>query len=457
MSGLAQASCQLTRVRNANSRSAKGWPRNRTKYSYDANGNAITRQGSTINWSSFNYPDSISAGSGSTAETVTLSYGPDRRRWQQVYTGNGTTETTSYVGRDLEVVTWPGQTEYRHYIYAGNEPIGVSTRSATSGNWVDFLLFDQQGSVTAMTYGGPTTYLNESFTPFGNRRNPSTWSGPPSNSDLITASQTTREAYTFQTQLGLWMGMNHMNGRVQDAVTGRMLSGDPFTPDLTNAQSYNRYSYVSNNPLTNTDPNGFGYYAICFTPAPPPDDGSPPGDINVTSTPLPTCTFVNIPVPDVTGGGSGGGGGGSNSKPQGDQDKQTPTVCTGVGRGLSGNTSLVGRQGGIPGQTVQPNTAAVIPQQFGVPGGAALAPYAPNINGTIGQAPFSAVTDVIGGKSPIPGVPVRTALQQLFPGQLILEIPGASDQGANAPVTITVPPGVGCPTGTSPAPAAGGP
>jgi RHS repeat-associated protein len=36
MSGLAQASCQLTRVRDANSRSAKGWPRNRTKYTYDA-------------------------------------------------------------------------------------------------------------------------------------------------------------------------------------------------------------------------------------------------------------------------------------------------------------------------------------------------------------------------------------------------------------------------------------
>ena len=126
-------------------------------------------------------------------------------------------------------------------------------------------------------------------------------------------------------------------------------------------------------------------------------------------------------------------------------------ICTGEGRGLSGNTALSGLQGGIPGQTVEPGTAAVIPQQFGMTSGVGLAPYAPYISGWIGGARFSGVTDVIGGTSPIPGVNVRTALQQLFPGQLILEIPGAADQGANAPVDMTVPQPMGCPTGTSPA------
>ena len=49
----------------------------------------------------------------------------------------------------------------------------------------------------------------------------------------------------------------HMNGRVEDAITGRMLSADPHIPDRTNPQSYNRYSYGNNNPLTFTDPSGF--------------------------------------------------------------------------------------------------------------------------------------------------------------------------------------------------------
>jgi hypothetical protein len=126
-------------------------------------------------------------------------------------------------------------------------------------------------------------------------------------------------------------------------------------------------------------------------------------------------------------------------------------ICTGVGRGLSGNMGLSGKAGGIPGQTVVPGTAAVIPQQFGMASGVGLAPYAPFISGRIGAASFSEITDVMGGKSPIPGVNVRTALQQLFPGQLLLEIPGAPDQGSNAPVDMTVPLPMGCPAGTDPA------
>jgi hypothetical protein len=120
-----------------------------------------------------------------------------------------------------------------------------------------------------------------------------------------------------------------------------------------------------------------------------------------------------------------------------------------MGRGLSGNAKLAGKEGGIPGQTVQLATAAVIPQQFGVKTGAALAQYAPYIYGAIGKNLFAGVTDVIGGVSPIPGVNVRTALQALNPGQLILEIPGEKDQGAKARVTIFVPEGLGgCPVGT---------
>ena len=53
------------------------------------------------------------------------------------------------------------------------------------------------------------------------------------------------------------MGLNHMNGRVQDAILGGFLSPDLHITDPTNAQSYNRYSYVNNNPLTYADPTGF--------------------------------------------------------------------------------------------------------------------------------------------------------------------------------------------------------
>jgi hypothetical protein len=54
-----------------------------------------------------------------------------------------------------------------------------------------------------------------------------------------------------------------MNGRVQDAVTGRFLSADPYITEPGNTQGFNRYAYVQNNPLTFTDPSGFSPWDRC--------------------------------------------------------------------------------------------------------------------------------------------------------------------------------------------------
>lgn len=48
-----------------------------------------------------------------------------------------------------------------------------------------------------------------------------------------------------------------MNGRVYDPTLGRFLSADPHIQSPYSSQSYNRYSYVSNNPLKYTDPSGY--------------------------------------------------------------------------------------------------------------------------------------------------------------------------------------------------------
>ena len=49
----------------------------------------------------------------------------------------------------------------------------------------------------------------------------------------------------------------HMNGRVYDPHIGRFISADPHIQFAENTQSYNRYAYVLNNPLSATDPSGF--------------------------------------------------------------------------------------------------------------------------------------------------------------------------------------------------------
>ncbi|GGX28214.1 RHS repeat domain-containing protein [Undibacterium squillarum] len=48
----------------------------------------------------------------------------------------------------------------------------------------------------------------------------------------------------------------HMNGRIYDPLVARMMSADPYIQDPLSSKSYNRYTYVWNNPTNLTDPTG---------------------------------------------------------------------------------------------------------------------------------------------------------------------------------------------------------
>ena len=54
-----------------------------------------------------------------------------------------------------------------------------------------------------------------------------------------------------------------MNGRIYDPTLGRFLQADSHIQDPKNSQSYNRYSYVLNNPLSYTDPSGYSFSSCC--------------------------------------------------------------------------------------------------------------------------------------------------------------------------------------------------
>src|SRR6266704_137142 len=46
-----------------------------------------------------------------------------------------------------------------------------------------------------------------------------------------------------------------------DPLLARMTSADPTVTDPMNPQGWNRYSYVGNDPLAFTDPNGFSWFS----------------------------------------------------------------------------------------------------------------------------------------------------------------------------------------------------
>ena len=371
-------------TRAANDDCIKGGSSTRTKYTYDLNGNAITRNGSPVSWTSYNYPSSVSANDVSGTETVAFSYGPNRQRWQQNY--NSGTEVTNYIGGLLEQVASGGITSWRHYIYAGNEPVAVYSRTSTLVNAWNYFLSNQEGSITAVTNSSGAIAVNEDFSAFGARRNPTTWSGAPTSGDLTTIAGLSRQGYTFQTALGQTMGLNHMNGRVQDAITGRFLSPDVNIPDPTNTQDYNRYSYVVNNPLTYLDPTGFGQCELTGSEnemapldnsdtnasdnlEPPPktncdpvlpevvvpgyrDPPQPSTDIaqnaGITSVP-----YYPVQFSPASGGGGGGGNGAPNSQPPQTKPRsvgcQVGQVAAGALSGAAGGAVTGGTLGGAEG------------------------------------------------------------------------------------------------------------
>ena len=221
-------------------------------FSYDANGNQITRNGDTISWTSYNYPSHISNGS----RYHDYYYGADRQRWKQVYFNGTASETTILVGGILEKHTAGSLTEYRHYIKVGSQAVALYTRPSSGSPTTQYFLLDHLGSVAEITNSAGSVDVSESFSAFGQRRDPTDWSGPISSGDLSNIGGITPRGYTFHTNLES-SSLIHMNGRVADSLTGRFLSPDPYVPHPEVTQSFNRYSYVRNNPLSLTDPSGF--------------------------------------------------------------------------------------------------------------------------------------------------------------------------------------------------------
>ena len=89
--------------------------------------------------------------------------------------------------------------------------------------------------------------------PWGARRKLA-WNGELEGNDYQPSK--TARGFTDHEHLDA-VSLIHMNGRVYDPTIGRFLSPDPLIQAPNNTQSYNRYSYAWNNPLSLTDPTGY--------------------------------------------------------------------------------------------------------------------------------------------------------------------------------------------------------
>ena len=239
-------------------------------YFYDSNGNVVRRDRNSVyeftaNWNSFNKPTSIFSGfDGSEFE-----YDVNGKRTQQLIFEDGGVRKKIYVAETYEMEErlvntnetnrslWVWEPVHsRIYVNTPSGRVGIYEQAAlTNGTGAvtrSYIHKDHLGSVVAVSddSGNLTHY---SFDAWGNRRDADDWS---TLSTFDHSSLSTDRGFTGHEQLD-HLDLVHMNGRIYDPIIGRMISPDPLIQAPENLQSFNRYSYVWNNPLTNTDPSGF--------------------------------------------------------------------------------------------------------------------------------------------------------------------------------------------------------
>ncbi|MBB3063009.1 RHS repeat-associated core domain-containing protein, partial [Microbulbifer rhizosphaerae] len=220
---------------------------------YDPNGNVISDNNRSLQYSTFDKPLTITKDS----HTTVFKYGPDRSRYLRVDTdSSGQVVETRYIG-NVEIITKPGDTqEIKRYL-----PGGAVVTIAGGERKSHYMHKDHLGSVDVITDKSGTVIQELSFDSWGQRRNAQGWT------DLIEAHLTgfdtslTTRGYTGHEMLDQ-VGLVHMNGRVYDARFGRFMQADPFIQFPSYTQSFNRYAYTLNNSLNAIDPSGYSAASI---------------------------------------------------------------------------------------------------------------------------------------------------------------------------------------------------
>lgn len=265
-----------------------------TGYAYDPNGNLINQPGQTLTYDVKNRLTTIQGSFGSER----YGYSPENQRVYRkkadateefyLYDGSGRVETFRMDGGGgLESIT-------TQLYFAGRL---VRTRDSVSGT-EKVILTDRLGSVRVnarydSSYVLQTERLN--YFPFGEER------GGATANDREKFGTYSRDSNT-----GLDYAMNRYYGNSM----GRFLTPDPYgaSASLTDPGSWNRYTYVENDPANYNDPSG-----LVFNVGDGLDDARDAwarafaGPV-APSTP-PVAELRPLPADDTPGGGGGGGSG----------------------------------------------------------------------------------------------------------------------------------------------------
>jgi RHS repeat-associated protein len=216
-------------------------------YTYDANGNVIKKNNLNIEYNSDNKPISMY----DDKNRVEFRYAPNKQRYKKILNGN----STIYIGKVYEVENTNKTQIRKNFIYAGNELIAIHTtedKNNLSLPQTRYLHKDSLGSVDTITNQSGVVLQRLAYNPYGKQLTQS-WFNQSTSTPLV------KRGYTGHEHMREFSLIN-MNARIYDPTIGRFLSADSMIPYPSDPRSYNRYSYVRNNPLKYVDPSGhFGF------------------------------------------------------------------------------------------------------------------------------------------------------------------------------------------------------
>jgi len=224
------------------------------KYGYDIKGNQTHGPGRIIVFGRQDLPTRIAEkGRGA----LSLVYDGEMSRVRTI--DEAQRMTTDRVGRlyDYRRDSSARGSDGEHVVtvWLGGRPLArrtwtVAGPNVAAGN-TEYLHADHQGSIDFVTDANGAMTARLKYDPFGSRIDPTDSSKVPGplNTDLQTG-------YTGHEQLDGW-DLVDMKGRYYDPIAAKFLSADPFVPRPFTPQSWNRYAYVLNNPLTLRDRSGF--------------------------------------------------------------------------------------------------------------------------------------------------------------------------------------------------------
>jgi RHS repeat-associated protein len=222
-------------------------------YEYDSNGNMTRGRGRAILYAHYDKPISIVNGQGSSY----FSYDNNRKRYKRETTDNGVTTKTYYIG-NVEIVYNDNLfSEVRRYL-----PGAIQTKYISTGvRKTRYLHKDHLGSINTITNEDGEVVEKLYFDAWGKKQSihKSDWVLTVQYEaalNLTSVLNITPRGFTGHEHVD-HADIIHMNGRIYDPTLGRFLQADPHIQAPNNSQSYNRFSYVFNNPLSYTDPSGF--------------------------------------------------------------------------------------------------------------------------------------------------------------------------------------------------------